>query len=71
MDDFFDIITRFIMIILLIMIIAFLAGAPTMWLWNYLMPYLFDLPKINFWQAICINMLCGILFGSGIKTSSN
>ena len=29
-----------------------LFGFATMWLWNWLMPALFKLPVIGFWQAI-------------------
>lgn len=43
---------------------AFLAlfGAVTMWLWNWLMPTIFKLPTIGFWQAIGILILSHILF---------
>ena len=68
MDNFIEIITKFVLIILLLVIIAFLTGVPTMLLWNYLMPYLFGLHKINFWQAICMNLLCSSLFSSSVKT---
>jgi len=51
-----------------IAIIATIMAFPTMWLWNYVMPYLFGLKEINFWMALCINLLSGILFRS--NTSS-
>jgi hypothetical protein len=35
-----------------------------MWLWNWLMPVLFGLHAINFWQALGIVVLSKILFGS-------
>lgn len=35
---------------------------PTMWLWNWLMPTLFNLPTITFWQAMGLNALTTILF---------
>jgi len=43
---------------------AFLAlfGAVTMWLWNWLMPEIFKLPAIGFWQALGILILSQILF---------
>jgi hypothetical protein len=43
---------------------AFLAlfGAVTMWLWNWLMPGIFKLPAIGFWQAVGILILSQILF---------
>lgn len=44
--------------------IALLMAFPTMWLWNWLMPVLFGLTKITFWQALGINVFSGILFKS-------
>lgn len=45
-----------------VLIVAALMAFPTMWLWNWLMPVLFGLCKINFWQALGINILSAILF---------
>ena len=42
-----------------------LFGAVTMWLWNWLMPAIFKLPTIGFWQAIGILVLSHILFKGG------
>lgn len=42
--------------------VSLLMALPTMWLWNWLMPDLFSLTEINFWQALGINVLSGILF---------
>lgn len=42
--------------------VAVLMAFPTMWLWNWLMPEIFDLPQIGFWRALGLNLLCGILF---------
>jgi hypothetical protein len=39
-----------------------LFGAVTMWLWNWLMPAIFKLPTIGFWQAVGILILSHILF---------
>ena len=46
---------------------AFLAlfAAVTMWLWNWLMPAIFKLPAITFWQAAGILILSHILFKGG------
>jgi apolipoprotein N-acyltransferase len=48
-----------------VLIPVFLAfcGAITMWLWNWLMPAIFKLPTIGFWQAVGILILSHILFG--------
>lgn len=40
-------------------------GFLTMALWNYLMPAIFNLPAITFWQAIGLLVLSRILFGCG------
>ena len=56
--------------ITLIALIALLLALPTMWLWNWLMPTIFGLIKINFWKALGINLLCGILFKSS-NTNKN
>ena len=42
-----------------------LFGAVTMWLWNWLMPAIFKLPTIGFWQAVGILCLSQILFKGG------
>ena len=43
---------------------------PTMWLWNYLMPDLFGLKVIGFEQALCMNMLSGMLFKSSCSSGT-
>lgn len=40
-----------------------LMGAVTMGLWNWLMPVLFGLKTIGFWQAVGLVILSKILFG--------
>lgn len=42
-----------------------LFAAVTMWLWNWLMPVIFKLPVIGFWQAVGILILSHILFKGG------
>ena len=39
-----------------------LSAGVTMWLWNWLMPEIFRLPAIGFWQAVGILLLSQILF---------
>jgi membrane protein required for beta-lactamase induction len=46
----------------LIAIVIVLLGYPLMLLWNWLMPIIFGLPEITFWQAIGLNLLSTILF---------
>lgn len=55
----------------IVVIAAILFTLPTMWLWNYLMPDLFGLKEIDFWQALCLNLLSGILFKSSNSSSKD
>lgn len=49
---------------LLVLGFSLLFAIPTMLLWNWLMPAIFGLTKITFWQAFGINFLSGLLFKS-------
>jgi hypothetical protein len=57
-----------LMIILFVLVflvaIAILFTLPTMLLWNWLMPEIFGLKVITFWQAFGLNMISGIFFKS-------
>jgi hypothetical protein len=47
-----------------------LCGLITMWLWNALMPAIFKLPTLGFWQALGLLALSHILFkGCGHRTA--
>ena len=46
---------------LVVTLLALVMAYPTTWLWNYLMPALFGLTKIHVGQALCINILSGII----------
>ncbi len=41
---------------------ALLLSFPTMWLWNWLMPKIFGLIEISFWEALGLNLLTGVFF---------
>ena len=56
---------RFIFIPLAVAAFLSLASFVVMSLWNYLMPVIFHLGLITFWQAMGIFILCKILFGFG------
>lgn len=43
--------------------LAILFGFVIMWLWNWLMPTLFDLPLITYWQGVGLFILAKILLG--------
>ena len=40
-----------------------IAGEVVMHLWNWLVPMLFGLRQVTFWQALGLLVLCRILFG--------
>jgi hypothetical protein len=44
-------------------VFLFVAGVVVQQLWNWLLPSLFGLPEITFWQAWGLLVLCRILFG--------
>ena len=56
-----------LLIVGLIVLAAILLALPLQLLWNWLMPTIFNLPMITFWQALGLNMLAGILFKSNIN----
>ena len=56
---------RFIFIPFAIAAFVALVGFVVMSLWNALMPVLFHLGIITFWQAVGLFVLCKILFGFG------
>ena len=70
MERFLTVLTTLIYVMVVVCFIALAIGAPTMWLWNAIMPTIFGLTKITFWQAVGINLLCSILFGH-ISTGSD
>ena len=48
--------------------VVIIFSLPVMWLWNWLMPEIFGLTEITFWQSVGLLILSGILFRS---TSNN
>ena len=58
----------FVSAIALLFVACILLAWPTQWLWNHSLVGAVDgVHPITFWQALGINLLCGILF----KTSSS
>lgn len=50
--------------VIIAMVMALLFGFVVMWLWNWLMPDIFGLTTITFWQAWGLVVLSHILFKS-------
>ena len=67
------ILEKIITVILVIALVAVLMAFPVMWLWNWLMPEIFGLTTLTYWQAIGVFILFKILLGGcafGGKSSS-
>jgi hypothetical protein len=53
------------------MLAVILVGGPLMVLWDWLMPTIFGLPEITFWQACGLQLLSIILFKSSVINNKN
>ena len=42
-------------------------GAPLMYLWNWIIPSIFGLRYITFWEAIGLNMIAHLLFSQTLS----
>ena len=56
-----------------ILVIASLAttvfGFVVMWLWNWLMPAIFGLHAVSYWQALGLLVLSKLFFGGGARAA--
>jgi hypothetical protein len=66
-----NIIEQVLVLMGLIILAAILFTLPLQLLWNWLMPHLFNLPYITFWQAFGLNMLAGILFRTNVNVKKD
>ncbi len=75
MSDAAEVLGMFVGMIVLIFVIAFLVGMvmawPLMWIWNWMMPDLFDLPTITYWQAFWGSFMAKLIFPNSAVTSSS
>jgi hypothetical protein len=58
-------------IMAIISLVCLLLGLPLMLLWNWLMPLIFGLSEISFWQAVGLNLLASILFARTSTITNN
>ena len=58
-------------IIGILILACLLFGLPLQILWNTLMPELFSLPYISFWQACGLQLMADLLFKSNITTTKS
>ncbi len=57
-----EIVGGLVLIVGVFVLFAILLTVPTYFLWNWLMPTIFNLNKITLLQALGVSMLSGILF---------
>ena len=65
-----DLVLPVLIVVGIVVIISVLSALPVMLLWNWLMPEIFGLVQIDFWQALGLTMLCSLLFKSSHTSSS-
>ncbi len=70
MSFLWNLFTELLTLVGFIAVYAVLLALPTMLLWDYVMPIIFDLPKITLFQALGLNLLCGVLFRSRAASSN-
>lgn len=58
-------------VIALVIGLAVILTIPVYYLWNWLCPDLFNLPRVTFAQAWGLLVLCGFLFKSSSSSNSN
>lgn len=63
-----DLIVAFILATFMLLFISVLITFPFMLLWNWLMPIIFGLTKITFWQSLGLLILSGMLFRTSTKS---
>ena len=63
----------FIAGMLIVCALGLLFAFPEMWLWNWLVPKLFNGPEISYWEMVGLHLLCTLLLKSGstINTKTN
>jgi hypothetical protein len=66
--------SEFLAVALGTIVASLLLGAllvfPIMWLWNWLVPELFNGPTITFWQSAGLFVLCNMLLKSSTSYNS-
>lgn len=67
MDDFY----KTLIVSITVVIISLIAAFPIMWLWNFVMPAVFGLTRITFWQAFALYALSNIFFKFDSRSSKD
>lgn len=71
LEDFAKVVGFVVVGCMVIVAAAVLTAFPVMVMWNYLMPAIFGLGTIDFWQALILSALCSTLFKSSTSSSKD
>lgn len=71
MDKLLAIIAGAILGLVIGLAFALLTGFVVWLCWNGVVPQLFHLSQIGYWQAVVLSILCNALFKAGVSTSKN
>jgi len=64
-----EVLVKILVVIGTAVLIGVLTSLPIMWLWNWLMPEIFGLITITFWQALGLSLLSSFLIKSSSTSS--
>ena len=70
MGNYVEKISMFIGALVIVFVLSLIFTWPIMLLWNWLMPVIFNLPEISFWQTFGLMILCSLLFKSNISVNN-
>ena len=70
MENFLKFTGGLILVLGLLFIVGALFAWPIVWIWNWMMPELFDLPLIGFWHAFWGSILFRLIFGTAAQMKS-
>jgi hypothetical protein len=59
-----------LLVIAVIAVFSLFVGMLVMYLWNWLLPDIFNISKIGYFQGVGISLLSGLLFGGWARITS-
>lgn len=63
------IVVTWLTVAIFVTVIGFLLVWPLVWMWNFVMPDVFGLPEITYWQMFCLYMLIQCLFRLNVSVN--
>lgn len=71
MNDTFKLIGLYVSAFAIAAIASLINGAFILWLWNALLPSIFGITTITYWQGVGISLLSLCIFGRATSSSKN